>query len=925
MNNLSNFDPSISSAPLNRDTTLFPKQIEDLVAEEIFKIFCLQTCNIKILAANPIFTNLPTLLECFYAKNCSYILEELQCSREKFEYQLLYLMDVFRETKDSTQLVVFLKRILIILNKDKEFSTTSFNLLINALETNRLDLFYQPAAYFLNPKIEYSSHDRYLIALRNYHVVDYSLMQCQRIMGFRIDEHEKSRMSTSNPFNIPFEILRNKKFTLQQTVFLRISLNNISKKYFEERNILFCVDNSLKYDLCKNYHPIINSTELKKMFENPNKNCDIKYVNVHQEAYENYLPRVQEIYDAFIESSSSIQRIFLISKDLQLYFIFGNTDKLQDKLVNQSLSYKALEEFIFEEVTKFSNQINNDSILKVKIIEFLKKPENRELAKLRLQAGVSESNYRDYKNVMRWTVKDSLEAAKQYQDALWICSEAAMKNSRFTPIRKSPESSQTKASNRQIKKEPLLISKEEIDKPAPPIAKVPQELSLSQQLDNTRLSFRDGFKCLKISNKSSRYVEEALSNTESHLSNLLCTFNRLYSSVDNLPPRVFHSFAIDCIRYGTLAAEQMLSALDRANNNIKDSKELNEHLSHNLYRILLSCKFTKVSFPQMLRDFIFQIRGGEVWLRNLDQCEWGGTLLQNLLYKLKLFEEGKNISSVQAIFHEILDFSRNVGFLVFHMQKSFSHPSANKSSIAFDDFYKNWENVIKFLKRKQIFLAEKSTLIISETPIRQTILCLHEKIKEMGFKKMFENIFNHLLVHLETEIALSQELKLTELHLHCGNIFLLNQMILEEILQKLIYAYNVSHSFEKGHNLWAMMSSLGFIEEEFLNNPQELEFLKSGKDIRQLVRYTASYESVKRNITNEKKQAQRGMIDHIDSTLNEVLKLSKNQPFVHDEILGQGFQGKRSKENMQKMLLKSVEDNLTVMLSILNRLVKKSL
>jgi hypothetical protein len=966
----SDWSPSLPMVPLKKDPLLERdlllesndlKQVEDVSAKiedfsakiENFSAkekFCLFADISRFLGmsmnARPIFAQLPSFVRALYSgdKYSSHIFTELQCSEQEFYYQFLHLLDVFKNTENSHELIIFLQKFHTVFTKKErldeslkqkwDLKSLSVHLLIHMLKTNCKDLFDKSSHYFtnseysINSKVEYTPPEKYLIALQNTQLVSYSLNLFVEVMYSRKQKHvENTRLDNIDPFKIPYEI--EKKFTPLQLAFLRKVLDKIFKKHTEEMNILYNAFNSLTNDLCKNYHSIVASAEVVDMLTSPLKifAIDTSYVNTHLEAYESYLPRVQEIYNAITESSCSIIRILSIAKDIQSYFIFGNTDKLKDKFISESLSYKAIEEFIFEEVTKFSNQISKDLDLQLKIIKFLKKPENRELARIRLQCGEQETIFGDYKNVIRWTLEDALMIAQQPEYNLLICSGLERKNNIFNPAKECPEVTQRKPSNEKInKKKSPSFSKAKIEKPAPPIAKAMQEFSLSQQLDNIRLSFRVGFTFLRTSNKSLPYVEEALLNTENLLNNFLCTFNRLYSSFDNLPPRVFHSFAIDCIRYGTLAAEQMLSAFDRASNNIKDSKELNEHLSHNLYRILLSCKFTEFSFPQMLRDFILQIRGGEVWLRNLDQCEWGGTLLQNLLYKLKLFEEGKNISSMQAIFHEILDFSKNVGFLVFHLQKSFSHlPSANKSSIVFDDFYKNWENIIKFLKRKEIILAEKSALIIVETPIRRAIQFLHEKLKERGFNKMFDNIFNHLLVHLETEISLSPKLKLTELHLHCGNIFLLNQIILEEILQKLIYAFNVSYSFEKGHNLWAMMCALGFSEEEFLNSPQEIEFLKSGKDIRQLVRYIASYDSSKRKISNEKKQGQRGIIDHVDSTLHKALELSHHQHFVHDEILGDGFQGKPLKENRQKALLKSVEDNLTVMLSILHRLVKKFL
>jgi hypothetical protein len=928
MNSLSNFSPLISNFLLNSNILNSVKNDKDLLSEEIvgtpeeiFELFCLHTCLETVWSAIPLFTHLPTFLSRLYALDRPYICKELQCSQEEFDYQIFSLMDVFRETRNSTKLINFLKKILMILKK-KELPTY---LLINTLKTNRLDLFDQPATYFFNPKVAYSAQDRYRIALSNYNLLAHSLVKFLKIISSRDQDYsKKKRAEWFNPFMMPpYEVLREKKFTHPQMLLLRNTLNKISTNLVKEENFFYCAFESLHHDLCENYLPIINSEELNDLLWDKNETSNTKYVNTHKDAYENFLPRVQEIYDVIMESLSSIQRTSLISKDIGLYFIFGDTDKLRGKFGNGNLSYNAVKEFIFEEVTKFSNQISKDGDLQLKIIEFSKKQENHELAMRRLHAGELALQFSDKKNILCWTIKDPLEAAKQFKDDLWIFSRAEIKNSRFNPTTESIERAQNKTLTKETKNPSPLISEAEIDKPMPPIAKVIHNLSFSQQLDNTRLSFRKGFKFLRTTSKSSLYVVEALLNTESHFNNLLCTFNRLYSTFDNLPPRVFHSFAIDCIRYGILAVEQMLSAFDRASNNIKDPNDLKKHLSHNLYRILLSCKFKNISFPQQLRDFIFQIREGEIWLRNLDHCEPGGTSLQNLLYKLKLFEEGKNIRSIKPIFQEILDFSRSVGFLVFHIQKFFlASLSGNKSANSLDEFYKNWENIIKFFKRKEILLAEKSALIISETPIRKTIRCLHEKLKEMGFNKMFENIFNHLLVQLETEIGLSKELKLTELHLHCGNIFLLNQMILEEILQKLIYVFNVSYSFENLHNLWAMMCALGFSEEEFLNSPQEIEFLKSGKDIRQLVRYIATYDSAKRKISNEKK-GQRGIINHVDSTLHKTLELSHHQHFAHDEILGDGFQGKPLKENKQKILLKSVEGNLTVMLSILNKLVKK--
>jgi hypothetical protein len=109
-----------------------------------------------------------------------------------------------------------------------------------------------------------------------------------------------------------------------------------------------------------------------------------------------------------------------------------------------------------------------------------------------------------------------------------------------------------------------------------------------------------------------------------------------------------------------------------------------------------------------------------------------------------------------------------------------------------------------------------------------------------SFSESGSALHNQLL-HLEQEVLSCCSLEPIETSLHLSNVLLLNQHIVETILKNQILGAGISISFEqeRQHDLIGLLQKLQIAEDKFTQ--QELEFLRTGKSTRQLVRYPAFY------------------------------------------------------------------------------------
>jgi hypothetical protein len=358
-------------------------------------------------------------------------------------------------------------------------------------------------------------------------------------------------------------------------------------------------------------------------------------------------------------------------------------------------------------------------------------------------------------------------------------------------------------------------------------------------------------------------------------------------------------------------SEQMLAALSRSSND----KDL--EASHDLYYLLLNCKFKAGPLATSLREWVQNANKGEILVRNLDECAIGISPLQNLLVKTKLFVEGSGAFSAEEIVSEAVEYCKNAGQLVHAMQIQINaakpKPFNNQNKLA-DDFNDGFSLLCKELSEKiaEGMKIEESSIIENShlVSIRKSLLALSERSGTF----CLNNVLNNLLLHLETEVSSHSILYPINAHTHCAHVLLLDQMIAEEVLLSQIDECALSY-FGDDHDLFAMAETRGMTDKDFTQ--AELDFLKRGKAVRQLVRYPENFDS---------KNNQNGILT-LKATLSTSLELAQGQKFTDVAGSEKGFlltSNKATSQKLQKIQTYIAKD-IEILSSILAKIANKKL
>jgi len=371
-------------------------------------------------------------------------------------------------------------------------------------------------------------------------------------------------------------------------------------------------------------------------------------------------------------------------------------------------------------------------------------------------------------------------------------------------------------------------------------------------------------------------AKEALKDAQMHFNSLLVSFyDFLHRPAGLLCRNQALHYMIDWIRHGSLAVEQMLSALDLQSNHLRRQDEVNEHISHDLFSLLVSCKFSSKPLSASFRKWILDHNYGEILIRSPNQAELGNTPLERLIAKIHLFNQGSDAFSIQNILSDVLKFIKGTVKLSSEIGKRLSIEQATQQGFA--TLQENLLRLCRILSEN--FESMEISKEMQNTPIslRQMIIspltALKNQYSSTEIEKKIDNLFNHLISQLETEMNRQTHLNPLSALNHCNNALLHNQMIVEEVLSCLMNISIDPDFFEdvQTHDLLAMAKKCQMAESDF--TPEELGFLTRGRMTRKMTRYPASYSRI------PKKQRLQSM-KKIEQAIGWANSLSSRQKFT---------------------------------------------
>ena len=275
-------------------------------------------------------------------------------------------------------------------------------------------------------------------------------------------------------------------------------------------------------------------------------------------------------------------------------------------------------------------------------------------------------------------------------------------------------------------------------------------------------------------------TQQALKDGVRHLDDLFISLRRLELAAQTsplTPPQLF-AFVNDCVRHTTLGVEQILSALDRDSNRITDPETLRERLTHDLFILLYRCDMGDGELSKEVRQWIAEINGGEICVRDFNLFSEEKNVLQNLLRANQQFLIGGPEASLEQVTEALSAYIAPLGEFLDSIQYRFAYlqtPAPIEQRLS--------DTCLGFCDA----LATLPIIPIEETAspfmsLREQMATLQMRDPNSEFAARLTNVQSNLMTHLEAELSAASLLEPIEASLHLGNVLLLNQMIVEEML-----------------------------------------------------------------------------------------------------------------------------------------------
>jgi hypothetical protein len=618
-------------------------------------------------------------------------------------------------------------------------------------------------------------------------------------------------------------------------------------------------------DLMNNYLEIIHNDGII-----PEETPSI--VQKRLELYTNFLPRVIELENALVSQAESIKEMILFIKNFYFYLKLENLDCLKEQLKN---SPQNLRKILFAEVQKFSKKVAADPSYLLKMVQE-SNLEPLEIKKIkgdiRSRLAKTEQFMTHFLHSMSLIEGEATFLAQNYQQNLFLYCPPPPQKKRFHPAQfhgvNSSEISPSTPSV-QVETQPSKIKEELSIKPL-------NAYELMEEISNPVMWNAISAQCKRLG------VKEALKDAQMHFNSLLVSFyDFLHNPKASLSRNQALHHMIDWIRHGSLAVEQMLSALDLQSNNLQSQEELKEHISHDLFSLLVSCKFSSKPLSASFRKWIIDHNYGEILIRSPNQAGLGNTPLESLIAKIHLFNQGANAFSIQNIFSDVLKFIKGTVKLFGEIGNRFSIKQEG-----FATFQENMLRLCRIISEKIESIEISEEMQNAPISLRQILTvpltALKEQYSSTEIEKKIDNLLNHLISQLETEMNRQTHLNPLSALNHCNNVLLHNQMIVEEVLSCLMSISMAPDFFEdlQKHDLLAMTKKCQMAESNF--TPEEIDFLTRGRMTRKITRYPASYSSI------PKRQRLQSM-KKIEQAIDWANSLSSRQKFTQFHKLDESF------------------------------------
>lgn len=632
--------------------------------------------------------------------------------------------------------------------------------------------------------------------------------------------------------NIDFSVLR----TLYRLMKVNADLDQMSERFFTA--------DSMKY-----YTKVLHSREAQIIASTPiiiaEKGTSLTasdliptdapsvypaFATEHRDVFENFVSRFLSLIDYFSTSGKQAQNDLRVLREMPLFLKFGDMDRLSKRIQSAKGNPQKIDQVIAQEIEKFLVEKNTPIKLR-EIIPFLRS-EGAVLAdsKRAIYFQALEKKWAAFPETVASLLKKKTLLAENALKDLFIDSPTpSPKRPTRKPSQQHP--SPTTSSSSTSVEQPLSSSSSTSS--STPVQPHPSSLSMQLQESRTLLHSLETQLC-KGRHSS---TQQALKNGIHHLDDLIISLRRLKFASEAgpvTPPQVF-AFVNDCIRHTTLGVEQILSALNRDSNQITDPETLREHLTHDLFVLLYRCNMGDGELSKEVRQWIAEINGGEICVRDVNLFSEERNVLQNLLHANQQFLMGEPDASFGQVTKALDAYLAPLGDFLNSIQYRFAYlqtPVVIEQNLS--------DTCLAFCEE----LAAIPIIPLEETAspfmsLRKQMLALQEKDPDSEFASRLSNVQNNLMTHLETELSAASLLEPIEASLHLSNVLLLNQMIVEEMLITTRHHLGVPLSYEEltQHDLKEHVDVLK-MRSRF--TPEECLFIDNGKASRQWVRYPES-------------------------------------------------------------------------------------
>lgn len=716
-----------------------------------------------------------------------------------------------------------------------------------------------------------------------------------------------------------FEISnQTRKLLLEDTVLTHLqksliykSLKNVGRNYFETFLRIMNCHQILMQDVRLNYEPIISSQELSEMTALPPKAFHPGYIKKHREIFENFIPRIQETKEVILQSAEEVGHYTRILQNLYSYLKFGDLKKLRMRLESEGSKFKRYETIFFEELNLFTKQLEWDKDLKSKTELYLAKRSNEAIKLFAL------SNHKVNLFVQKAGALTHVLLDGPLQDA-----EEIKKDLVFTPTKRSrrrrrKKENQVEKNEANEKEKELKNSLVELQlgEKECRLVESNKEVTLEEHLQKTRENLNHLVGLAKDCQEMG--FEESIINAHHHVADLLCLLYRFFDQSQTLSAEQLFGFVIDCVRRGSLMTEQLLMGLRLKTNPVDHQEKLREVYSHDLYSILIHCKFFAGPLSANMRKWIRETSRGDIFVRDITKWGQNDSFVKRLLAKAQSFLQGNSQINPYEIIEDVFVYLRKIAELSEHLEKQIiaSDPKLKKyGNHAFHDFSELCVTLSQELLKRNITIVSLNSNGNPLTPIAQT---LNAWQSHSDNQYDFENVFQNFLPHLQAEMQQENTLHPLYEHLHLENVLLLNQMMAEEIFLALIDECQSPLVDWEEHDLLGLVTHLGMRSRDF--SKEELDFLNRGKATRQIVRYPACY---KKSLSKDRKSNASVILQ----ILQKAKMNSTKEKFSHLFNLEDGFQiGDKEQASVHKKTKALALKDVDTLSKILDKVYKKQL